>query len=73
MWIVVSESFNKYWLICLLIIGLHASITCSYGDDETNMVDSSADNTTKITFDSLAESIHVHRRAKRAANDSTSK
>lgn len=69
----MDGSFNKYWLICLLIIGIHASLIYSYGDDEYQMVENNVDNSKKVTFQSLIDSMHIHRRAKRAVTDDTSK
>jgi hypothetical protein len=72
----MQNIFDKFWIICSLIIGIHVWTIHSYGDIELLTDDNDADTSKRVNFKSLIESMHVNYRVKRLAasvTDVTSK
>jgi hypothetical protein len=62
---IIKESFNKRWLLYLFLIGIHILTTYSYGDTEAMNYNNDADESKKLTFESLIENINGRHRVKR--------
>jgi hypothetical protein len=66
--IIMGNRHNKFWFIFLLIIGIYASITHSYGDFESlNDYDDDTTMSQKVNFESLIGSMNARHRVRRAA------
>jgi hypothetical protein len=69
----MSKTNRRFWLIYLLLFGIHIITTYSYGDLQFIYDDNGNDVSEKITFDKLVGDIHNRHRVRRALGDPTSK
>ena len=69
--IIMKNTYNKWWFIFLLIIGIYASTTHSYGDVGSLNDDDDMNMSKKVTFESLIESMNGRHSVRRAAANTT--
>ncbi len=67
----MRNSYNKGWLIYLLITGIYALRTHSYGDFESLSDDNDSNESRKVTFQNLIESMNGRHRVRRLAANPT--
>jgi hypothetical protein len=67
----MRNSYNKFWFIYLLITGIYALRTHSYGDFESLSDDNDSNESRKVNFQNLIESMNDRRRVRRAATNPT--
>ena len=58
--IVNDDGFTECWFVYLLLIGMHASLAFSYGDDEFIMIDNDTSSSKKTIFDDSVQNTLVH-------------